>query len=79
MPTWATEAGLVGLPGVLRRAPRTRTFGAWYWSRPGRLDEVLLPYLARWRFERFDVPGLMRRTPIFYEYLMCDRDALEPA
>ncbi len=46
------------------------------WSRPGRLDEVL-PHFAHWRFDWFDVPGLMRRAPIFYEYPMCDRDPLE--
>jgi 5-methylphenazine-1-carboxylate 1-monooxygenase len=46
------------------------------WSRPGRLEEVL-PYLARWRFDLVDVPALMRRTPVFYEYPMCDRDPLE--
>ncbi len=45
------------------------------WSRPGRLDEVL-PHFARWRFDWFDVPSLMRRTPVFYEYPMCDRDPL---
>jgi 5-methylphenazine-1-carboxylate 1-monooxygenase len=45
------------------------------WSRPGRLEEVL-PHFARWRFDWFDVPGLMRRTPLFYEYPMCDRDPL---
>jgi 5-methylphenazine-1-carboxylate 1-monooxygenase len=45
------------------------------WSRPGRLDEVL-PHFRHWRFAWFDVPGLMRRTPVFYEYPMCDRDPL---
>ncbi|HJS86980.1 MAG TPA: flavin-dependent oxidoreductase [Acetobacteraceae bacterium] len=45
------------------------------WSRPGRLNEVL-PHFAHWRFDWFDVPGLMRRTPVFYEYPMCDRDPL---
>jgi hypothetical protein len=36
------------------------------------------PHLARWRFEGWvDVPALVRRTPVFYEYPMCDRDPLE--
>ena len=46
------------------------------WSRPGRLEEVL-PHLARWRFDLVDVPALMRKAPVFYEYPMCDRDPLE--
>ena len=47
------------------------------WSRPGRLEEVL-PHLQRWRFEGWiDVPALVRRTPVFFEYPMCDRDPLE--
>ena len=47
------------------------------WSRPGRLEEVL-PHLARWRFADWvDVPALVRRTPVFFEYPMCDRDPLE--
>ena len=34
--------------------------------------------MARWRFEGWvDVPALVRRTPVFYEYPMCDRDPLE--
>jgi hypothetical protein len=46
------------------------------WSRPGRLEEAL-PHLARWRFEGWvDVPALVRKTPVFYEYPMCDRDPL---
>ena len=47
------------------------------WSRQGRLDEAL-PHLAHWRFDDWvDVPALVRRTAIFYEYPMCDRDPLE--
>jgi 2-polyprenyl-6-methoxyphenol hydroxylase-like FAD-dependent oxidoreductase len=46
------------------------------WSRPGRLEDVL-PHFAHWRFDWFDVPALMRRTPLFYEYPMCDRDPLD--
>jgi len=46
------------------------------WSRPGRLEDAL-PHLARWRFDLIDVLALMRKTPVFYEYPMCDRDPLE--
>jgi 2-polyprenyl-6-methoxyphenol hydroxylase-like FAD-dependent oxidoreductase len=46
------------------------------WSRCGELGEVL-PHLRHWRFDWFDVPALMRRTPVFYEYPMCDRDPLD--
>ena len=47
------------------------------WSRPGRLEEVL-PHLQRWQFAGWvDVPALVRQTPLFFEYPMCDRDPLE--
>jgi 5-methylphenazine-1-carboxylate 1-monooxygenase len=46
------------------------------WSRPGRLEDAL-PHFARWRFDWFDVPALMRRSPIAYEYPMCDREPLD--
>jgi 5-methylphenazine-1-carboxylate 1-monooxygenase len=37
----------------------------------------VLPHLRHWRFDWFDVPALMRRTPFLYEYPMCDRDPLD--
>jgi 5-methylphenazine-1-carboxylate 1-monooxygenase len=46
------------------------------WSRPGRLEDVL-PHFVHWHFDSFDVPALMRRTSLFYEYPMCDREPLE--
>jgi 5-methylphenazine-1-carboxylate 1-monooxygenase len=46
------------------------------WSRHGCLEDVL-PHFAAWRFDWFDVPALMRRTPVFYEYPMCDREPLD--
>ncbi|MGH2877088.1 MAG: FAD-dependent monooxygenase, partial [Solirubrobacteraceae bacterium] len=45
------------------------------WSRPGRLDE-LAPYIARFEIEHVDVPQLIRSTPVFWEYPVCDRDPL---
>jgi 5-methylphenazine-1-carboxylate 1-monooxygenase len=45
------------------------------WSRPGRLDEVL-PHVRRFRIPFVDVEALVRTTPEFWEYPMCDRDPL---
>jgi 5-methylphenazine-1-carboxylate 1-monooxygenase len=44
------------------------------WSRPGRLDE-LMPFVeGTFRLDLLDVPALIRATPEFYEYPVCDRD-----
>jgi 5-methylphenazine-1-carboxylate 1-monooxygenase len=45
------------------------------WSRQGRLDDVL-PYARRFKVADFDVEGLVRATPVCFEYPMCDRDPL---
>ncbi|MEO3470655.1 flavin-dependent oxidoreductase [Roseomonas sp. CAU 1739] len=45
------------------------------WSRPGLLSEVL-PHVARFRIPFLDVGALVRATPEFWEYPMCDRDPL---
>ncbi|MBX6372630.1 MAG: flavin-dependent oxidoreductase [Acetobacteraceae bacterium] len=45
------------------------------WSRPGRLDEVL-PHVRRFRMPFLDVEAMVRATPEFWEYPMCDRDPL---
>ncbi|CAH0235606.1 flavin-dependent oxidoreductase [Roseomonas sp. CECT 9278] len=45
------------------------------WSRPGRLDDVL-PHVARFRIPFLDVEALVRGSPEFWEYPMCDRDPL---
>lgn len=45
------------------------------WSRPGRIEEVL-PHVARFRIPFLDVESLVRATPEFWEYPMCDRDPL---
>ncbi|HEX4009477.1 MAG TPA: FAD-dependent monooxygenase [Solirubrobacteraceae bacterium] len=46
------------------------------WSRPGRLDEVM-PHVARFTVEEVDHAALIRATPVFWEYPVCDRDPLE--
>ena len=43
------------------------------WSRPGRLDE-LLPHIGRFAVSDVDVAALIRSTPEFFEYPVCDRD-----
>jgi len=45
------------------------------WSRRGRLEEVL-PHIRRFRIPFLDVEALVRATPEFFEYPMCDRDPL---
>ena len=45
------------------------------WSLQGRLDDVL-PYARRFKVADFDVEGLVRATPVCYQYPMCDRDPL---
>jgi 2-polyprenyl-6-methoxyphenol hydroxylase-like FAD-dependent oxidoreductase/quercetin dioxygenase-like cupin family protein len=46
------------------------------WSRPGRLDEVM-PHVDRFTIEDVDVPALIRSTPVFWEYPVCDRDPID--
>jgi 2-polyprenyl-6-methoxyphenol hydroxylase-like FAD-dependent oxidoreductase len=45
------------------------------WSRPGQLADVL-PHLGRFRVPWLDVEAMVRATPEFWEYPMCDRDPL---
>lgn len=45
------------------------------WSREGRLSDVL-PRVRRFRIPWLDVEALVRATPTFWEYPMCDRDPL---
>jgi 2-polyprenyl-6-methoxyphenol hydroxylase-like FAD-dependent oxidoreductase len=45
------------------------------WSRVGSLDAIL-PTLRRFRLPFLDLEALVRATPEFYEYPMCDRDPL---
>jgi 5-methylphenazine-1-carboxylate 1-monooxygenase len=45
------------------------------WSRPGRLED-LLPRLEVFSSPHVDLEGVVRATPEFYEFPMCDRDPL---
>ena len=46
------------------------------WSRPGRLEEVLPHVDGVFRLPMVDPLDIIRATPEFYEYPMCDRDPL---
>jgi 2-polyprenyl-6-methoxyphenol hydroxylase-like FAD-dependent oxidoreductase len=45
------------------------------WSRQGRLEDVL-PFARRFVVPEMDVEALVKATPTFWEYPMCDRDPL---
>ncbi|PSC05505.1 flavin-dependent oxidoreductase [Alsobacter soli] len=45
------------------------------WSTQGRLEDVL-PFARRFTVPGVDVEGLVKATPQFWEYPMCDRDPL---
>jgi len=46
------------------------------WNRGGRLEDFL-PVYADWRFDWLDVPGLLSRAEVIYEFPMSDRDPVE--
>ncbi|HEY8291743.1 MAG TPA: FAD-dependent monooxygenase, partial [Thermomicrobiales bacterium] len=46
------------------------------WNRRGDLADFL-PAFAGWRFDWLDIPELIRRAEIIYEYPMVDRDPLD--
>ena len=46
------------------------------WSRPGRIEE-LEPYLEAFEVGELDARALIRATPVFWEYPVCDRDPLD--
>jgi 2-polyprenyl-6-methoxyphenol hydroxylase-like FAD-dependent oxidoreductase len=45
------------------------------WSRPGRMED-LMPHVRRFAVPEVDVQALIKATPEFWEYPMCDRDPL---
>jgi 2-polyprenyl-6-methoxyphenol hydroxylase-like FAD-dependent oxidoreductase len=45
------------------------------WSKQGRLEDVL-PFARRFRIPGIDVEALIKTTPSFWDYPMCDRDPL---
>ena len=46
------------------------------WNKPGRLEDFIHIY-ASWRFDWLDVPELIRRSDVIFEYPMVDRDPVD--
>jgi 5-methylphenazine-1-carboxylate 1-monooxygenase len=46
------------------------------WNKPGRLEDFL-PMFAGWSFDWLDVPSLLRRSDVIFEYPMVDRDPVD--
>ena len=46
------------------------------WNKPGRLEDFL-PIYAKWTFDWLDVPDLLRRSDVIFEYPMVDKDPVD--
>ncbi len=46
------------------------------WNKPGQLEDFIHIY-ANWRFDWLDVPDLIRRSEVIFEYPMVDRDPVD--
>ncbi len=46
------------------------------WNEPGRLEDFL-PIYASWTFDWLDVPDLIRRSDVLFEYPMVDKDPID--
>ena len=46
------------------------------WNKPGRLEDFIDIY-ASWKFDWLDVPDLVRRSDVIFEYPMVDRDPVD--
>jgi 2-polyprenyl-6-methoxyphenol hydroxylase-like FAD-dependent oxidoreductase len=46
------------------------------WNQPGRLEDFL-PIYATWTFDWLDVPDLIRRSDVLFEYPMVDKDPID--
>src|SRR5207249_871995 len=46
------------------------------WNKPGRLEDFIHLY-ASWTFDWLDVPDLIRRSEVIFEYPMVDRDPVD--
>jgi 2-polyprenyl-6-methoxyphenol hydroxylase-like FAD-dependent oxidoreductase len=46
------------------------------WNKPGRLEDFL-PIYATWTFDWLDVPDLIRRSDVVFEYPMVDKDPVD--
>ncbi len=45
------------------------------WNKPGKLEDFIQSYQS-WRFEWLDVPDLIRRSEVIFEYPMVDKDPI---
>jgi 2-polyprenyl-6-methoxyphenol hydroxylase-like FAD-dependent oxidoreductase len=46
------------------------------WNKPGRLEDFL-PMFAGWTFDWLNVPDLLRRSDVIFEYPMVDKDPVD--
>jgi 2-polyprenyl-6-methoxyphenol hydroxylase-like FAD-dependent oxidoreductase len=46
------------------------------WNKAGRLEDIL-PIYGDWRFDWLDVPDLLRRSEVIFEYPMVDKDPID--
>jgi 2-polyprenyl-6-methoxyphenol hydroxylase-like FAD-dependent oxidoreductase len=46
------------------------------WNKPGRLEDIL-PIYGDWHFDWLDVPDLLRRSEVVFEYPMVDKDPID--
>ena len=46
------------------------------WNKPGALDDIL-PIFAGWTFDWLNVPDLLRRSDVIFEYPMVDKDPID--
>jgi len=46
------------------------------WNKPGRLEDFL-PMFAGWTFDWLNVPDLLRRSDVIFEYPMVDKDPID--
>jgi len=46
------------------------------WNKPGRLEDIL-PMYGDWLFDWLDVPDLLRRSEVIFEYPMVDKDPID--
>ncbi len=46
------------------------------WNKPGRLEDFL-PMFAGWTFDWLDIPDLLRRSDVIFEYPMVDKDPID--
>ncbi|HET8932133.1 MAG TPA: flavin-dependent oxidoreductase [Polyangiales bacterium] len=56
--------------------PESDDFRREDWNRTGALTDFL-PRFEDWRFEFLDIPDLIRRAPVVFEYPLVDRDPVE--